>query len=98
MMWIQVAPIPDKTRKIEICTQILELIPEEAKDDKFKAFNDRGSTYANLGEYQKAINDYDQAITLNPNNAISFGNRGVAYANLGEYQMIVIIDGFLVLV
>ncbi|CAB5500876.1 hypothetical protein AZO1586I_716, partial [Bathymodiolus thermophilus thioautotrophic gill symbiont] len=50
------------TRKIEICTQILELIPEEAKDDKFKAFNDRGSTYANLGEYQKAINDYYQSI------------------------------------
>ena len=27
------------TRKIEICTQILDLIPEEAKDDKSKAFH-----------------------------------------------------------
>ena len=69
------------TRKIEICTQILELIPEEAKDDKFKAFNDRGFAYADLGEYQKAINDYDQAIALDPDDAISFGNRGVAYVS-----------------
>jgi tetratricopeptide (TPR) repeat protein len=50
------------------------------------SFASRGFAYANLGEYQKAIEDYDQAITLNPNNAISFGNRGLAYTNLGEYQ------------
>jgi tetratricopeptide (TPR) repeat protein len=36
------------------------------------------------GEYQKAINDYDQAIALNPKDAMAFGNRGVTYANLGE--------------
>jgi tetratricopeptide (TPR) repeat protein len=32
--------------------------------------------HVNLGEHQKAINDYDQAITLDPNDAISFANRG----------------------
>jgi tetratricopeptide (TPR) repeat protein len=32
----------------------------------------RGVAYANLGEYQKAINDCDQAIILNPNDAIFF--------------------------
>jgi tetratricopeptide (TPR) repeat protein len=77
------------------------------------AFGNRGFAYTNLGDHQKAINDYDQAIALNPNNAISFGNRGLAYTNLGEYQkaiskrysivwvkgnsLIVIIDSFLVL-
>jgi tetratricopeptide (TPR) repeat protein len=35
--------------------------------DSFLSFGDRGVAYANLGEYQKAINDCDQAITLNPN-------------------------------
>jgi tetratricopeptide (TPR) repeat protein len=33
---------------------------------RVKAFNDRGFAYADLGEYQKAINDYDQAIALDP--------------------------------
>ncbi len=49
-------------------------------------FFNRGVAYANLKEYQKAINDYDQAIALNPKNAEVFGNRGFAYANLGEHQ------------
>jgi tetratricopeptide (TPR) repeat protein len=73
------------------------------------AFYNRGVAYANLGDHQKAINDYNQAIALNPKDAISFGNRGVTYANLGEHQkaindydqaiaiLIVIIDSFLVL-
>jgi regulator of sirC expression with transglutaminase-like and TPR domain len=52
-----------------------------------------------IDEHQKAINNYDQAITLNPNNAISFGDRGVAYANVWVKgnSLIVIIDSFLVL-
>ena len=74
------------TRKIEICTQIIELIPEEEKDDKSKAFYNRGNIYMSLGEYQKAINDYDQAIAINPKDAMVFCNRGFAYANLGEHQ------------
>jgi regulator of sirC expression with transglutaminase-like and TPR domain len=37
-------------------------------------------------EYQKAINDCDQAITLNPNDAISFANRGFAYRHLGKEE------------
>jgi tetratricopeptide (TPR) repeat protein len=76
-------------------------------------FNFSSVAYANLGDHQKAIEDYDQAITLNPNNAISFGNRGLAYTNyisnttitkrygivwVKGNSLIVIIDGFLVLV
>jgi tetratricopeptide (TPR) repeat protein len=34
------------------------------------------SFYAGLGEYQKAINDYDQVIALNPKDDGAFGNRG----------------------
>ncbi len=74
------------TRKIEICTQIIELIPEEAKDDKSKAFHNRGNIYMSLGEYQKAINDYDQTIALDPKNDNALSSRGAAYFGLGEYQ------------
>ena len=74
------------TRKIEICTQIIELIPEEEKDDKSKAFYNRGNIYMSLGEYQKAINDYDQAIALNPKDARSFYNRGLSYRKLEKEE------------
>jgi tetratricopeptide (TPR) repeat protein len=39
-----------------------------------------------IGLLQKAINDYDQAITLNPENTEVFVNRGITYARLGEHQ------------
>ncbi|CAC9984241.1 hypothetical protein [uncultured Gammaproteobacteria bacterium] len=74
------------TRKIEICTQIIELIPEEEKDDKSKAFYNRGNIYMSLGEYQKAINDYDQAIAINPKDARSFYNRGLSYRKLEKEE------------
>nr|MDJ0659935.1 tetratricopeptide repeat protein [Crocosphaera sp.] len=37
-------------------------------------------------EYQKAITDYNQAISLNPNDADAYYNRGFAYSQLGENQ------------
>ena len=33
-----------------------------------------------------AINDCDQAITLSPNDAISFASRGFAYRHLGKEE------------
>jgi regulator of sirC expression with transglutaminase-like and TPR domain len=40
-------------------------------------------------EYQKAINDCDQAITLNPNDAISFASRGFAYVNYKRIHSVI---------
>ncbi len=79
--YIKIKDSDDHTRKIEICTQIIELDPKDAK-----AFCNRGVAYDNLSEYQKAIKDYDQAIALKPQYAEAFYNRGVAYNSLGEYQ------------
>jgi tetratricopeptide (TPR) repeat protein len=39
-----------------------------------------------LSNNQKAINDYDQAIALNPKDASFFVSRGAVYASLNEYQ------------
>jgi regulator of sirC expression with transglutaminase-like and TPR domain len=47
--------------------------------------NDKLDTTNELLTSRKAINDYDQAITLNPKDAVVFCSRGFAYANLGEY-------------
>ena len=42
-------------------------------------FNNRGASYRNLSQYNRAIEDYDAAIRLNPDYATAFYNRGIAY-------------------
>ena len=39
-----------------------------------------------FGQYQRAIEDYNEAIRLKPNNAIAYANRCGAYCGLGQYQ------------
>jgi tetratricopeptide (TPR) repeat protein len=46
----------------------------------------RGTAYANQGAYDQAIQDFDEAIRLNPDFALAFTNRGNAYAAKGAYD------------
>jgi regulator of sirC expression with transglutaminase-like and TPR domain len=54
----------------------------------FNAFNNRGTAYAKLKQFEKAIQDYNQAIELNPKDADAFIDRGVAYAKLKQFENI----------
>ena len=49
------------------------------------AFNNRGLAYARNGQLDRAIEDLDQAIRLDPNLAEAFNNRGTAYGGKGLY-------------
>jgi len=51
-----------------------------------EAYYNRGTAYAELGEYDRAIEDYNKAIELNPDLAEAYNNRGIAYAKLGEHD------------
>ena len=48
------------------------------------AYLNRGTDCSNLGQYQRAIKDYNQAIRIDPQNAGAYINRGVAYLNLSQ--------------
>ena len=49
------------------------------------AFNNRGNAYRDKGQYDRAIEDYDQAIRLNPNYAEAYNNRGLAKRAKGDF-------------
>src|SRR3990172_2846532 len=50
-----------------------------------EVYGDRGKTYADLGNYQQAIKDYNKVIALNPRYAAeAYFYRGIAYGKLGN--------------
>jgi tetratricopeptide (TPR) repeat protein len=69
----------DDQRAIADFSDAIRLDPSRA----FLALNDRGNAYEVVGEYDRAIEDYGQAILLNPSYAPAYYNRaGVYYAKL----------------
>jgi tetratricopeptide (TPR) repeat protein len=49
------------------------------------AFYNRGLVYAQEGDYDRAIQDYNQALLINPKLAVGFRFRGIAYAHKDAY-------------
>ena len=47
---------------------------------------EQGNTYSKKGEYDRAIEAYTQALTLNPEAVGAYTKRGIAYDNKGEYD------------
>jgi tetratricopeptide (TPR) repeat protein len=71
---------------IAACTRLLEaLAPGEiASSEGAAVYIARGDLYAVQGEVDRAIADYDTAITLDPNRAVAFFNRATALMEKGE--------------
>lgn len=46
----------------------------------------RGNIYRTMGDYLHAIQDYSQALEINPDHAPAYYNRGLAYTLLEEMQ------------
>jgi tetratricopeptide (TPR) repeat protein len=50
------------------------------------AYYNRGVAYERMGQYDKAIEDYNRAITLNPNYVEAYCNRGGTYEKMDQYD------------
>ncbi|MDJ0596689.1 MAG: tetratricopeptide repeat-containing serine protease family protein [Pleurocapsa sp. MO_226.B13] len=50
-------------------------------------FHNRGVLYAEQGEGELALADYNQALKINPNLASTYNNRGILYAEQGEGEL-----------
>jgi|SanBayMetagenome_1026888.scaffolds.fasta_scaffold11119_1 tetratricopeptide (TPR) repeat protein len=68
--------------------QVLDVLSGKTKQPEDAiAYYNRGNVYYDLGEKQKALEDYNQALKLDPNLAYAYNGRGnVYYYNLGENQ------------
>ena len=85
--WAQCAgregPILDLV--IQGCTAVIQA-GQDPPTKLAAAFNNRGVAYRYKREYDRALQDYDQAIRLNPNDASHYNNRGIIYRIKGEYD------------
>jgi tetratricopeptide (TPR) repeat protein len=77
----------DPKTQIEYYSQAL-LLWKDAYGIKIKSaiYVNRGSAYKNLKQYDKAINDYNKAIELNPADADAYYDRGIIYYYLKQYN------------
>lgn len=50
------------------------------------AYCEQGIAWIRLGEYDKAIAEFDQAIAINSDQVAAYGNRGNAWREKGEYN------------
>ena len=59
---------------------------EKAAADDASTFLKRSSEKIEVGDYEEAIADLNEAIRLDPNNAVAWNNRGFSKNKLGDYQ------------
>ncbi|TWS94705.1 tetratricopeptide repeat protein [Reyranella sp. CPCC 100927] len=58
----------------------------DAQARQVQAHIERGADHARKGAYDRAIDEYTQAIRLQPASALAFYNRGDAYSSMGDYD------------
>ncbi len=64
---------------IELWTYVIDRGPAKA----FFAYNNRGVCYENIGRLDKAVDDYQKALALNPGDDQAYFNLGVIYQRAG---------------
>ena len=75
----------DPEISIKGCTAIINSL-EELPAALVTAHKNRGDAHLSKGEYDRAIEDYGEAIRRKPDDASSLSNRGTAYLSKGDYD------------
>ena len=70
---------------IDACTALIQS-GRQNKSGLAEMFSDRGNAYFRKGDYDRAIQDYDQAIQLKPDSAQVFNNRGNALTHMSRFD------------
>jgi tetratricopeptide (TPR) repeat protein len=81
----QQCPAPDPDLSISGCTAMIQSGHETQQKLAIDFYN-RGLAYLLKDQYDRAIEDFDQAIRINPTYALAFVSRGGAYSAKGQYD------------
>ena len=73
--------------RIAGCTALIDEHQVTTTTALATAYSNRGNAYAAKRDYDRAIQDFDQSIKLNPTYSKPFNNSGVAYLKKGEYDL-----------
>jgi tetratricopeptide (TPR) repeat protein len=77
--------VADPDTSILGCTAVIQS-NHEPRESLAAVFYTRGNAYLSKGQLDRAIQDFDEAIRLDPNNAVAFASRGHAYIRKGRYD------------
>jgi tetratricopeptide (TPR) repeat protein len=75
--------VPD--RLIRACTAVIRS-GRENPENLARAFFNRGRAWADKTQYDRAVQDFDQALRLDPNYPDAYNSRGVAYSGMGQTE------------
>ena len=78
------AETPDSNVALELCTRAIQS-GALSGSGLAVTFNNRGNAYQSKGDYQRAIQDYDEALRIDPDYPLAFYNRGLARFDQGLY-------------
>lgn len=70
----------------DVAEGIRVAIEELIAKDEAQQWKDQGNMLLNQKQYEKALVDFDRAISLNANDAWGFGGRGETYRQMGQYE------------
>ena len=81
---ITAVAMPAGKRAITTRLSLITTMPSDWTRKIHNAYLDRGNTYLTMGDNDKAIADYCDAIRLNRKYAVAYYNRGIAYERKGD--------------
>jgi len=76
----------DADASIAGCTNVLSRGKRETQSNRATAHNNRGWSYSQKDDHDRAIAGYDEAIRLDPNFALAFVNCGWSYERKRQYD------------
>jgi tetratricopeptide (TPR) repeat protein len=83
--WTLCVDAADPEVRVGGCTALIQS-GKESQEDLSKAYVNRGLGYADEGQVDRAIEDYDHAIRLDPNDTHALISRGLTYADKEQYD------------
>ena len=73
-------------QRLEGCAAVIDG-RREPPESLAEAFRNRGIAYAGKSQFDRAIQDYDQAIKLKPDSSPAYFDRGIAHFRKGQYDL-----------